>query len=144
MHRAAFVRVVRAATTLGLAGTLTAVTACSRPGSSDNPTPPTATTAVRLTASPSAARPLSPVASPSPRAATTAPAPGVSPAVAPTPSPTKVTGTVPGQTYVVQPGDTLGAIADEFGVTVQELIDANGLTNPDVLRVGQELIIPGR
>jgi LysM repeat protein len=143
MHLAAFVRVVRAATILGLVGTLAAVTACSRPGSSANPTP-TATTAVRLTASPTAARPLSPVASPSPRTAATAPAPGASPTVAPTPSPTKVTGTVPGQKYVVQPGDTLVAIAEEFGVTVQELIDANGLTNPDVLRVGQELIIPGR
>jgi LysM repeat protein len=55
-----------------------------------------------------------------------------------------VTGTVPGQKYVVQPGDTLVTIAEEFGVTVQELIDANRLDNPDVLRVGQELIIPGR
>ena len=45
---------------------------------------------------------------------------------------------------VVQPGDKLVSIAEEFGVTVQELIDANALTNPDVLRVGQELIIPGR
>ena len=143
MRRAAFVRVIRAATALGLAGTLTAMAACSRPGSTDNPTP-TATTAVRITASPSAARPLSPVASPSPQRAATATAPGAAPTVAPTPSPTRVTGTVPGQKYVVQPGDTLVAIAEEFGVTVQELIDANGLTNPDVLRVGQELIIPGR
>ena len=142
MHRATFVRVIRVAMGLGLAGTLTATAACSRPGSSGNPTP-TATTGVRITASPSPARQLSPVASPSPRAAATAP-PSVSPTVAPTPSPTRVTGTVPGQKYVVQPGDTLVSIAEEFGVTVQELIDANALTNPDVLRVGQELIIPGR
>ena len=143
MRHVAFVRVVRAAITLGLAGTLTAITACSRPGSSADPTP-AATTAVRLTTSPSPARRLSPVASPSPRTAATAPAPSVSPTAAPTPSPTRVTGTVPGQKYVVQPGDTLVAIAEEFGVTVEELIDANDLANPDVLRVGQELIIPGR
>ncbi len=143
MGRAAYVRVIRAAITLGLAGTLTAITACSRPGSAGDPTP-AATTAVRITASPSPARRLSPVASPSPRTAATATAPSVPPTIAPTPSPTRVTGTVPGQKYVVQPGDTLVAIAEEFGVTVQELIDANRLTNPDVLRVGQELIIPGR
>ena len=143
MRRVAFVRVVRAVFTLGLAGALTAITACSRPGSSADPTP-AATTAVRLTTSPSPARRLSPVASPSPRTAATAPAPSVSPTAAPTPSPTRVTGTVPGQKYVVQPGDTLVAIAEEFGVTVEELIDANDLANPDVLRVGQELIIPGR
>ena len=143
MGRAAYVRVVRAAITLGLAGTMTTIMGCSRPGSAGDPTP-AATTAVRITASPSPARRLSPVASPSPQTAATAAAPSVSPTVAPTPSPTRVTGTVPGQKYVVQPGDTLVTIAEEFGVTVQELIDANRLDNPDVLRVGQELIIPGR
>ena len=143
MRRVVFVRVVRAAIILGLAGTLTTITACSRPGSSADPTP-AATTAVRLSASPSPARRLSPVASPSPRTAVTPTAPSVSPTAAPTPSPTRVTGTVPGQKYVVQPGDTLAAIAEEFGVTVQELIDANRLDNPDVLRVGQKVIIPGR
>ncbi len=143
MRRVASVRVVRAVTALGLAGTLVALVACSRPGSSADPTP-TVTTTVRRIASPSPARQVSPVASPSPQVAATPTAPSVSPTSAPTPSPTRVTGTVPGQKYVVQPGDTLVAIAEEFGVTVQELIDANGLTNPDVLRVGQELIIPGR
>ena len=143
MGRAAYVRVLRGAITLGLAGTLTPIVACSRPGSSGDPTP-TATTAVRITASPSPARRLSPVASPSPQTAATATTPSVTPTAAPTPSPTRVTGTVPGQKYVVQPGDTLVAIAEEFGVTVEELIEANDLENPDVLRVGQELIIPGR
>ncbi len=143
MGHAACVRVLRAAITLGLAVTLTLIVGCTRPGSAGDSTP-TATTAVRSTASPSPARRLSPVASPSPQTAATATVPSVSPTVAPTPSPTRVTGTVPGQKYVVQPGDTLAAIAEEFGVTVQELIDANRLDNPDVLRVGQELIIPGR
>ncbi len=43
--------------------------------------------------------------------------------------------------YIVAAGDTLGAIARKFDVTVQMLKDANGLTN-DFLRVGQQLKIP--
>ncbi len=44
--------------------------------------------------------------------------------------------------YTVAPGDTLGAIARKFGITVQELKQANNLTT-DFLSVGQKLIIPG-
>ena len=53
-------------------------------------------------------------------------------------------GTVPGQHYVVQEGDTLNAIAEKFGVPIEEIVKANNLTNPDVLSIGQELIISGR
>lgn len=52
------------------------------------------------------------------------------------PSPT------PAGLYVVQPGDTLTSIADEFGTTVAELIAANGLTDPDNIQVGQQIIVP--
>jgi LysM repeat protein len=45
-------------------------------------------------------------------------------------------------TYVVQPGDTLWAIARRFGTTVQAIMAANNLTT-DILRVGQVLVIPG-
>ncbi len=44
--------------------------------------------------------------------------------------------------YVIAPGDTLSAVAQRHGVTQQELIDLNNLTNPDALRVGQELVVP--
>ncbi|MBO9314185.1 MAG: LysM peptidoglycan-binding domain-containing protein [Chloroflexus sp.] len=44
--------------------------------------------------------------------------------------------------YVVQVGDTLSAIAERFGVTVDELVAANNLTDPNVLQVGQTLLIP--
>lgn len=46
--------------------------------------------------------------------------------------------------YVVQPGDTLRAIAERNGVTVEALLRTNNLTPAaaDNLRVGQELIIP--
>lgn len=45
--------------------------------------------------------------------------------------------------YTVQPGDTLGGIAQRFGVTAAVLIQTNRLTNPDSLTVGQRLTIPG-
>jgi LysM repeat protein len=48
-----------------------------------------------------------------------------------------------GTVYTVQLGDTLGAIAKQFGVTTKAIIELNLLTNPDVLMVGQELKIPG-
>lgn len=44
--------------------------------------------------------------------------------------------------YVVRPGDTLASIAVANGMTAQALSDANGLTDPDVIRVGQILMIP--
>jgi hypothetical protein len=42
----------------------------------------------------------------------------------------------------VQPGETLFAIAIEYGVTVAALQSANGITDPGALQVNQELIIP--
>jgi nucleoid-associated protein YgaU len=44
-------------------------------------------------------------------------------------------------TYVVQPGDTLFSIARRFGLTLQQLMQANNLTSFGIL-VGQQLIIP--
>ena len=45
--------------------------------------------------------------------------------------------------HVVVPGDTLTGIADYYAVNMYDIMDANGLTNPNWLYVGQELIIPG-
>lgn len=44
--------------------------------------------------------------------------------------------------HTVQAGDTLGAIAQAYGVSVEELIAANDLVNPDALAVGQTLVVP--
>ena len=44
--------------------------------------------------------------------------------------------------YIVQAGDSLGSIAARYEITIQMLIEANQLTNPDLLEVGQELVIP--
>jgi LysM repeat protein len=44
--------------------------------------------------------------------------------------------------YVVQQGDTLSAIAQDYGTAIEDIISLNGLENPNVLHIGQELIIP--
>ncbi len=45
--------------------------------------------------------------------------------------------------YVVESGDTLGDIASAHGVSVSDLAVANDISNPDLIRVGQVLVIPG-
>jgi len=45
--------------------------------------------------------------------------------------------------YVVQPGDTLSAIAYRFGVDIHALAKANDITNLAHLQAGQKLVIPG-
>jgi LysM repeat protein len=45
--------------------------------------------------------------------------------------------------YVVQWGDTLAAIGQRFGVTVQALATANGIADPAKIQAGQQLVIPG-
>jgi LysM repeat protein len=52
------------------------------------------------------------------------------------PSPT------PAGLYVVQRGDTLSGIAEDFGTTVEEIMAANGLTDPNAVQAGQTLLIP--
>jgi peptidoglycan-N-acetylglucosamine deacetylase len=42
----------------------------------------------------------------------------------------------------VQSGDNLTKIAQQYGVTVQEIMTANNLLNADYIAVGQVLIIP--
>ncbi len=44
--------------------------------------------------------------------------------------------------YVIKAGDTLIPIAREFGVSVEAIQEANGITDPRRLRIGQEIIIP--
>ena len=44
--------------------------------------------------------------------------------------------------YTVKSGDTLYRIAETTGTTVQQLVDANGLTRPNDLVIGQNLFIP--
>jgi uncharacterized membrane protein len=84
------------------------------------PTPPTAT----------------PTETPSPFPTPTASPPAASPAPEPTSIPTSWT------IHAVQPGETLSAISRLYGVSVDALILANDLTDPDLIEVDQEILIP--
>jgi LysM repeat protein len=59
------------------------------------------------------------------------PAPTATPTLTPTPI-----------IYVVQAGDNLLGIAIQYGVTVEALQEANAITDPRLLQIGQELVIP--
>jgi len=70
--------------------------------------------------------------------------PAGAPIFTPTPNPPRALPTPrqdPDQ-YVVQSGDTLGIIAQRYGVSVNALMQANELEDADLLSVGQTLIIP--
>jgi LysM repeat protein len=84
------------------------------------PTPATPTAAVQVAATPGAPGTAIPTA-----------AVRLTPTAPPTP-----------ETYVVQGGDTLSAIAYTYGVSLEALMAANGIADPNVLHVGQELLIP--
>lgn len=47
----------------------------------------------------------------------------------------------PSDTYTIQKGDSLLAIAQQNGLTMEELTSANGITDPDKILSGQVLII---
>ena len=93
--------------------------------------PPTATAVAGVTAAPSdTPRPTAT------RRATFTPVPAT-PSDTPTP-----TATATPVIYVIKKGDTLLPIARQFGVAVEEIQEANGITDPRRLSIGQEIIIP--
>jgi lysozyme len=44
--------------------------------------------------------------------------------------------------HTVQPNETLTRISLRYGVSVPEIVAANGITNPNLIWAGQELVIP--
>ena len=48
-----------------------------------------------------------------------------------------------GLTHTVQAGDTLSSIASRYGISTATLMNSNGLTNANVVRLGQKLAIHG-
>jgi LysM repeat protein len=71
-----------------------------------------------------------------PPRATSTPAPATPvPTATPTVTPTPIV-------YRIESGDTLLAIAANFGVPAESIQEANGIIDPRRLQIGQELIIP--
>ncbi len=75
-------------------------------------------------ATPAAAEPAQPAA------------PTAAPATVPAPAAT-------GSTYIIQRGDTLWLIGRRFGLTVSQLMAANGIPDPNYIYYGMALNIPG-
>ena len=96
-----------------------------------------ATTVATVTATAATATPtdLGPPPSPPPSAT-----PAVTATVAATATTTTATPSI--TEYTVQPGDTLGAIAARFDLSVEALADYNDLANPDQIAEGQVLRLP--
>jgi LysM repeat protein len=94
------------------------------------PVPPTLTPTATLVATPT----LPPTETPTPL-------PPTSTQTA-TPIPTQANTAVPPTVYKVRPNDTLGTIADKFDTTIEAIQAFNGLSDADVIQVGQDLQIP--
>jgi len=87
-----------------------------------------------------------------PGVADAAPASTSLPDGSPAPTPTAETGmpnvgvpaqaTALPQVYTVESGDTLSSIAARLGIGLAALVEANGITDPNTLQVGQQLKIP--
>ncbi|MFV0260120.1 MAG: LysM peptidoglycan-binding domain-containing protein [Acidimicrobiales bacterium] len=86
--------------------------AASEPASTPDPSEPTDAGATSVPAGPDAAAPPSTAAADS------------------------------GTRYTVADGDTLWGLSNRFGISVEALASANGLSDVDTLKPGQELVIP--
>jgi LysM repeat protein len=78
-------------------------------------------------------------------AASATPPTPLSPGATPGPLPVTPFPTPPPPTpflHVVQSGETLGAIAERYAVPLDDLLRANNLSDPNVLDIGQTLLIP--
>lgn len=99
-----------------------------------SPGAPTTTSTPTPTPAPPSA---TPTGTPAPAPTPSAPPPTPTPTAVPTPKPAPAV-----RTYRVQSGDTLGAIAARFGVTVSALANLNNISDPSLLPIGQVLRIP--
>ncbi|MFM6966768.1 MAG: LysM peptidoglycan-binding domain-containing protein [Rhodoluna sp.] len=105
------------------------------PGSPSSPAP---------TPTPSASPSKSPTPTPSvSKTPTATPTQTKSATATPTPTPSKSpTAIAKPKTYKVLAGDKLQTIAARFGVTLKVLMAANKITNANLIKVGQTLVIP--
>lgn len=47
-----------------------------------------------------------------------------------------------GATHTVAAGETLGSIAGRYGTSIGAIVNANGIANPNLVRIGQQLTVP--
>ena len=45
-------------------------------------------------------------------------------------------------THTIQPGESLFVLAQRYNVTINQIVEANNITNPNRIAVGDELVIP--
>jgi LysM repeat protein len=112
------------------------LTACGSQTAGKTPSAATATMTPRPTFTATPPPTATPTATMTP-APTSTPTATPEPTLTPTPE-VEVTPTL----YDVASGDTLGGIADAYGVTIEALMEANGISNASLISVGQELVIP--
>jgi LysM repeat protein len=99
------------------------------------PTPPTPTPPPPPT--PTSTRVVPPTDTPTPEGGPTSAPPPEATAM-PVPVETRTGRT----THVVRPGENLSQIAARYGVSVEAIVQANGLEDPSLIYTGQTLIIP--
>jgi len=122
---------------------------CERAKPAPTPTSEPEPTAVGtpIAVTPAMASPTAPEGSgtPAPTLPPSAETPTPPPAQPPEQVPTQATAPPPGEgvEHVVRWGETVYVIASNYGVSVQEIVAANNLTDPDLIRAGDVLIIPG-
>jgi LysM repeat protein len=86
---------------------------------------------------------LIPTNTPQPTAVASQPTQALPAGASATAAPSQTAGPTGGQQeYTVQDGDTLGAIAVQFGVTVDAIVEANNIADPNLIVPGESLIIP--
>ncbi len=66
------------------------------------------------------------------------------PLLPPTPDPPRVLPTLRAkpEEYTIQAGDTLGKVARSYNISLDDLLKANDIANPNLLSVGQVIVIP--
>ena len=77
------------------------------------------------------------------RAGRTAPGPSILGTIPASPDDRYTADATVGDRHVVGSGETLGGIAAQYGVSRGDLMAANGINDPNLIREGQRLVIPG-
>lgn len=74
---------------------------------------------------------------------------GAAPAGGYTPSPSRGSGTISADAstatfeHTLKSGETLGGLAKRYGVSTEQIMTANNISDPRKIRAGQKLVIPG-